>query len=363
MNEQTMIDALFERAEEYHKFNWLEEAEKLYRAILVEVPDHPGAHYNLGDIAMRVNLPDVAVVYFQKVLNIYPDRQRVEKALAEAREKVQANAVDDDPIDTPRIFKLTGPDFVFDRRLNSLENKLFLLNDKINSIHEALVTRGVFETGRVDEAFSGMTPVEIVDKKAVRTLIAFGGMALGLSMPPKEFLRSLMDKDLNIIFVKDFLQCWYQKGLLGKTHDIESTVEYLNGILPETTGKLITLGASAGGYAAIRFGVALNADRILAFSPQTLIDKETVRVFAKSCLRDMAFDRIDLDLKKVLDHYNSKAAIEVHYGLKNRRDRIAVNHIREHVKVIAYETDTHLLASSMKEKGLLQQIIESICET
>lgn len=363
MNPKKMIDARFERAEEYHKFNWLEEAEKLYRAILVEMPDHPGAHYNLGDIAMRVNKPEVAVVYFEKVLNIHPDRQRVQKALAEARENLCANAVADDPFDMPRIFELTGNDFVFDRRLNSLENRLFLLNDKINSIHETLLALGVFKTGCADEVSSGPSPVEVVNKQASRTLIAFGGMTMGLSMPPKEFFKSFVDKDINIIFVKDFKQYWYQKGLLGITNDIESTVEYLKEILPETTGKLITLGASAGGYAAIRFGVALNADRVLAFSPQTLIDKETVRVFAKSCLRDMSFDRIDLDLNKVLERYDSNAAIEVYYGSKNRRDRIAVNHIKDYVKAIAYETDTHLLASYLKEKGLLQQIIDSICET
>jgi tetratricopeptide (TPR) repeat protein len=363
MNAKTTMDDLFERAEEYHKFNWLEEAEKLYRAILIEMPDHPNAHYNLGDIAMKVGKPDVAVVCFEKALQVHPERERVQRVLTEARGIVQANVASDDPVDTPRIFELKGNDYVFDRRLNALENRLFLLNDKINSIHEALVALGVFETGRTDAVFSGVSPVEIVNKKATKTLIAFGGMALGLSMPPKEFFHSLVDKDLNIIFVKDFKQCWYQKGLLGITNDIESTVEYLKGILPKTTGKLITLGASAGGYAAIRFGVALNADRVLAFSPQTLIDKETVRVFAKNYLRDMAFDQIDLDLKKVIERYDSKAAIEVYYGSENRRDRMAVKHIKDHVKAIAYATDTHLLASYLKEKGLLQQIIASICDT
>ena len=187
-------------------------------------------------------------------------------------------------------------------------------------------------------------------------------MTQGLSMPPKEFFKSLVHKDINIIFVKDFKQCWYQKGLLGKTSDIESSIEYLKNVIPKTNEKLVTLGASAGGYAAIRFGIALNADRILAFSPQTFIDEETARVFSKSCLRDMIFDNIDLDLKKILDKYNPKVKIEAYYGVDNNRDKINIDHIKDYVKEFPYETDTHLLASYLKEKGILKEIIDSICE-
>ena len=362
MSTKQVADTIFERAKEYHKYNWLEEAEKLYRGLLVERPNHPDVHYNLGDIAMRVNKPDVASVYFETALTLRPDCQCFQRALDEARENVQAHAAADNPIETPRIFELTGNDCVFDRRLNSLENKLFLLGDKFNTLHEALIAAGVFDSNQADEAISRVLPLEIVNKNATTTLIAFGGMASGLSMPPKEFFKSLVHKDLNTVFVRDFKQCWYLKGLLGKTHDVESTIEYLKRTIPDTTDKLATLGASAGGYAAIRFGLALNADHIVAFSPQTFIDQETVRVFSKSHLRDMAFDNSDLDLRNVLARYPFKGEIEVHYASKNNRDTIAASHIEKYVKAIPYDTDTHLLAAHLKERGVLNQILESLCE-
>lgn len=354
------IDSILEKAKEYHKYNWLEEAEKYYRAILVEIPDHPEANHNLGDIAMRVNKPEVALVFIEKALRIQPDCKQFKDSLANVKEKLKSRSIINQNIEDSDIFELTGNDYVFERKIKSLENKLFLLNDKINSIHEALNSLDVFEMKNIDDVSSRMLPIETINKNSTKTLIAFGGMTQGLSMPPKEFFRSLVHRNINIIFVKDFKQCWYQKGLLGKTSDIESSIEYLKNIIPKTTEKLVALGASAGGYAAIRFGIALNADRIMAFSPQTLIDEETARVFSKSCLRDMIFDNIDLDLKKILNKYNPKIKIEIYYAGDNNRDKIAVDHIKDYVKEFSYKTDTHLLASYLKKKGLLEGILDSI---
>ncbi len=356
------INSILEKAKEYHKYNWLEEAEKYYRAILVKIPDHPEANHNLGDIAMRVNKPEVALIFFEKALRIKPECKQFQNSLENVKEMLKSSSIITQNIEHSDIFELMGSDFIFERKIKSLENKLFLLNEKINNIHEALISLDVFEMKNIDDVSSRMLPIETINKNSMKTLIAFGGMASGLSMPPKEFFKSFIHKNINIIFVKDFKQCWYQKGLLGKTSDIESSIEYLKNIIPKTTEKLVTLGASAGGYAAIRFGIALNADRIIAFSPQTLIDEETARVFSKSCLRNMIFDNIDLDLKKILDKYNPEVKVEVYYAVYNNRDKTNVNNIKDYVKEFSYETDTHLLASYLKEKGLLKKIVDSICE-
>lgn len=362
MSLKTSIDLILEKAKEYYKYNWLEEAEKLYRAILVEIPDHPEANHNLGEIAMRVNKPEVALVFFEKALRISPDCELYQNSLANVKKKLKSISFINQNNESSEIFELLGNDFVFERKINSLENKLFLLNDKINGIHEALNSLDVFEMRNIDDVSSRMLPIETINKNSTITLFAFGGMTHGLSMPPKEFFKSLVHNNINIIFVKDFKQCWYQKGLLGKTTDIESSIEYLKNIIPKTTEKLIAIGASAGGYAAIRYGIALNADRIMAFSPQTLIDEETARVFSKSCIRDLTFDNIDLDLKKILDKYKPKIKIEVYYAGNNNRDKIAIDHIKDYVEEFSFETDTHLLAAYLKEKGLLEEILNSICK-
>ena len=55
----TIAQAL-ERGVTAHKEGKLQEAEKLYRAILQSQPQHPDANHNLGVLAVSVNRTDVA---------------------------------------------------------------------------------------------------------------------------------------------------------------------------------------------------------------------------------------------------------------------------------------------------------------
>ena len=55
-----------------HKAGKLEEAERLYRAILQSQPVHPDANHNLGVIAVSVNKADVALPLFKTALEANP---------------------------------------------------------------------------------------------------------------------------------------------------------------------------------------------------------------------------------------------------------------------------------------------------
>jgi len=55
-----------------HKEGKLEEAERLYRAILQSQPEHPEANHNLGVIAVSVNRADVALTLFKTALEANP---------------------------------------------------------------------------------------------------------------------------------------------------------------------------------------------------------------------------------------------------------------------------------------------------
>lgn len=68
------------------------------------------------------------------------------------------------------------------------------------------------------------------------------------------------------IFVRDIYKQWYLEGINKELNSIESLLEFLK---HETKGKkVITIGSSAGGYAAMLFGVLLNAETIYSFSGQ-----------------------------------------------------------------------------------------------
>ena len=242
-----------------------------------------------------------------------------------------------------------------------LKKQINLLRNKFNQMHEALIYLDLLKIKEFDDPSAKLSPVEIINKNSSKTLLVFGGMATRPSMPPKEFFKSFMNRDINIIFIKDFMQCWYQKGLIGKSNDIQTTSEYLASIIPKETENLICLGTSAGGYAAIRFGVELNADRILAFAPQTHITKRAFNrlKLLDSRILDIDLNSSDLDLAKYLSK-KSHPNIELYYGFRNENDVAAASHIGNFVKHYKFDTDTHLVGAFLKKKGLLSEILESI---
>lgn len=68
------------------------------------------------------------------------------------------------------------------------------------------------------------------------------------------------------IFVRDVFKQFYLNGINNKINSIEKLLDFLK---YETEGmKITTIGGSGGGYAAVLFGILLNANRIFNFSGQ-----------------------------------------------------------------------------------------------
>lgn len=64
---------------------------------------------------------------------------------------------------------------------------------------------------------------------------------------------------------------WYLGGIATLGTDIPTTGEKLREVC-ERYRRVICVGNSMGGYAALVFGAIIDADRVIAFSPQTRID-------------------------------------------------------------------------------------------
>lgn len=81
-----------------------------------------------------------------------------------------------------------------------------------------------------------------------------------------EFYKTRINKASKHIFVRDVLCKWYSEGINTEINSPEKLLEFLRG---EIKGyKVITVGSSAGGYAALLFGTLLKAEYIFAFSAQ-----------------------------------------------------------------------------------------------
>ena len=81
-----------------------------------------------------------------------------------------------------------------------------------------------------------------------------------------EWYGTKINKAYKHIFLRDIYKQWYLKGINNNIDTPEKLLEWLRA---ETKGyKVIALGSSAGGYAAMLYGSQLHAERILTFNPQ-----------------------------------------------------------------------------------------------
>lgn len=81
-----------------------------------------------------------------------------------------------------------------------------------------------------------------------------------------EWKRNLLKKAQKHIFVRDIHLTWYIKGINSTINTQEKLIDFLR---EQTKGyRVITLGASAGGYMAALAGIKLDAYKIFSFCGQ-----------------------------------------------------------------------------------------------
>lgn len=104
-------------------------------------------------------------------------------------------------------------------------------------------------------------------------IVSFAGHGLKYGGVPKIEFANFLETYFSHIdaqFYIDNTCSSYHHGMQGVSTNIDETVEYLRQRF-EGYDKIICLGASAGGYAAILFGSLLKVDTVMAFIPQTIL--------------------------------------------------------------------------------------------
>jgi protein O-GlcNAc transferase len=73
-SESLTVDRALQQAIIHHQAGSLQEAERLYHAILQAQPNHPDANHNLGVLAVQVHKPAVSLPYFKLALETNPNQ-------------------------------------------------------------------------------------------------------------------------------------------------------------------------------------------------------------------------------------------------------------------------------------------------
>lgn len=247
-------------------------------------------------------------------------------------------------------------------KLSFMEWQLSLERDKHFALQGAMIRRHGLEVLPNGSRDAKIAPIEKYNgTNSGRCVIAFGGMATKLSMPVPEFTGMLTDFGPDVFFVKDFMQAWYQKGLLGVSSDVHSSVTFLSKMVADYGQTPKTVGTSAGGFAAILFGALMGSPTVVAFSPQTLLRPQIVTQFGSQDTRnEEVLSGQMLDLRAVLKSH-PVADVRVYYGEDNPRDAEAVEHLRglSGVTLLPCPTASHGTADWLRARGELGNVLQS----
>ena len=84
------------------------------------------------------------------------------------------------------------------------------------------------------------------------------------------FFWNNYNSNMDLCFYQDMKKIWYHEGVRNLSNNIEETTEYLKNLTKKYI-KVIFLGISSGGYAAILFGSLCKIDYVIAIIPQVTI--------------------------------------------------------------------------------------------
>jgi pimeloyl-ACP methyl ester carboxylesterase len=227
-----------------------------------------------------------------------------------------------------------------------------------------------FQTGLTKKSF----PITInFDPQQHVLLLLFGGLAQQIGMPFFEFnkITSGLSR-VNKIFLRDKYRSWYHRGLPRMGRDIDAVASFLQQYTAHaSTHKIIAVGNSGGGYAALLFGALLGVDEVHAFSPKTFIDpiKRIInndippKYGARHLLRlYLHGKRKYFDLKKVfLASASQKGNYHIYYAENNKKDHLHASHVKSisGIHLHSFQYDRHNLVMFLKQSNRLREIIQA----
>ena len=116
-------------------------------------------------------------------------------------------------------------------------------------------------------------------------VIAFGFVSW-TSRPAFDFygrlrkLEQVSGQPLNKILVRDSGNAWYHRQIAGLGNHVDETAQALRELVRRIApSQLTTLGQSMGAYAAVMFGLLLDAQQIVAFGPLSFLDVQQARLY------------------------------------------------------------------------------------
>ena len=173
--------------------------------------------------------------------------------------------------------------------------------------------------------------LQLVPRDGARTVVlGFCGRRNRLNMPLWLFQRWMAKLEVSVIYLRDFDETFYLAGIRS-CGSFAATVERLRqAIASLNADRVVCIGNSSGGYAALRFGLELQADRVFAFSGAVDMTPEfNTHLNRKASAEALvqAFPDATLDLRELYLSAPRRPLTELFYGENAWDDRIHSEHM------------------------------------
>ncbi len=207
-----------------------------------------------------------------------------------------------------------------------------------------------------------------VDPTSPSLLVAFSGLRTP-SGNHYDLRRASDGLNVSRILLRDHRRSWYHTGIEGVGTDVQSVLSFLKdaiaAIAPE---RIVTTGASAGGYAAMLFGDLLGANEVHAFAPQTFLGLNAMRTRREPRWRaeNLIMEREGrlrpeyASLAEVLDQSHSSKPIQhVWFDPGSQPDAVHVRQVQHvpRVRLHALARGDHDVAEMLANRGDLVRIL------
>lgn len=345
----TTTSELFARAVDKHQSGELAEAESLYQRILMADANHGGALFNLSRIAHQFRHHHVAMELLQRFVTVAPGSPDGHYRLGLVHHELQEY---EPAIEScSRALQLNPDHQDASLCLTAARKDLALASDP----DYAAFARA---------PWSDTEPTWMETNDSTTLFVLFAGLGVGDNLPTfifHKFLQRYVNVDK--LFVRDLTGMWYQGGIPGAASDVESSAAYLRQMMNgyDTT---VFLGCSAGAMAAILFGELTSPSRVIAFAPQSVLSEEKeknigdYRWFGRIReIRERWSESPYLDLASLCP---LKSSIDIHFPRDERFDRRHAKRLHgPHVRHVEHDTDSHVLAMELRDRGELAAIVEA----
>ena len=164
-------------------------------------------------------------------------------------------------------------------------------------------------------------------------LLVFAGSNDAVSLPLQLFDRYMAALDVTAIYLKDFNRLRFLTGIRSMSDSYAGTITTLRALLKKLgVTRLCTVGNCDGGFAAIRYGVELGAERTVTFGAPTHSARETFSRIeqARNIMAKRLAERVPpemLDLKPFLEQSSHRTQINLFYEDEDTRDRMQALHL------------------------------------